>query len=158
MSMDKKCDACDFLNNPNVKSRILLTDNWDVGVGNNQAYFGRAYATLRTHKGTLSSLSLEEWQDFEQVVRRLEKAYKDVFGAEPLNWGCYMNHAFREEPFNPHVHWHIYPRYKTAPVLDGVAYNDPLFGNFYDNEAEKLVDDETTEKIATKLSEYLASK
>jgi diadenosine tetraphosphate (Ap4A) HIT family hydrolase len=154
--MDKKCDACDFLKEPNLKTRILLTEHWDIGVGNNQAYFGRAYATLRTHKGSLGSLSREEWQDFEEVIAKLEKAYKEVYGAEPLNWGCYMNHAFRSEPFNPHVHWHIYPRYKIAPNFEGVEYDDALFGNFYDSEAERLVDNETTHRIASKLAEYLA--
>ncbi len=111
--------------------------------------------TLRNHKGSLGSLSSDEWQDFEKTVKRLEKAYKEVYGAEPLNWGCYMNHAFRTEPFNPHVHWHIYPRYKVAPTLDNITYEDTLFGNFYDNEAERLVDDATTEKIASKLADYL---
>lgn len=96
------------------------------------------------------------WDDFEKTVARIEKAYKEVYGAEPLNWGCYMNHAFRTKPFNPHVHWHIYPRYQTAPILDGVEYDDPLFGNFYDTEVERLVDDKTTQKIAEKLAEYLA--
>ncbi len=153
--MDKKCDACEFLKNPNVKTRILLTENWDVGIGNNQAYFGRAYVTLRNHKGSLGSLTQEEWQDFEDVVRNLEDAYKVVYGAEPLNWSCCMNHAFREEPFNPHVHWHIYPRYKNAPEINGVKYDDELFGNMYDDKAERIVDDATVEAIASKLREYL---
>lgn len=153
--MDKKCEACEFLKKPNLKTRILLTKNWDIGIGNNQAYFGRAYMTLRNHKGSLGTLTKDEWNDFEETVLRIEKAYKSVYGAEPLNWGCYMNHAFREEPFNPHVHWHIYPRYRVAPVLDGVSYDDKLFGNFYDSEAERLVDDVTVEKIASKLANHL---
>ncbi len=154
--MSKQCDACEFSKNPNLKTRILLTEHWDVGLGNNHAYFGRAYMTLRSHKGSLGSLSNAEWQDFEKTVERLENAYKEVYGAEPLNWGCYMNHAFRTEPFNPHVHWHIYPRYKVAPVLDGVAYEDKLFGNFYDHTLEKIVDDATAEKIAEKLANWLS--
>lgn len=127
-------------------------------MGNNHAYFGRAYMTLRSHKPSLGSLSTEEWQDFEQTVQRLEKAYKEVYGAEPLNWGCYMNHAFRSEPFNPHVHWHIYPRYKNAPVFEGIEYEDQLFGNFYDNKLEKNVDEETVYKITSKLKDYLENR
>ena len=125
------------------------------GVGNNQAYLGRAYATLRNHKSSLGSLSQEEWHDFENVVQRLEEAYMAVYGAEPLNWSCCMNFAFREEPFNPHVHWHIYPRYKNAPEINGVTYEDVQFGNMYNDEAERLVYDNTAETIAYKLREYL---
>jgi diadenosine tetraphosphate (Ap4A) HIT family hydrolase len=153
--MDKKCDACEFLKHPNDKTQILLTDHWSVGVGNNHAYFGRAYATLRAHKGSLGELSQTEWQDFELMVKRIENAYKAVYVAEPLNWGCYMNHAFRAEPYNPHVHWHVYPRYQTPPMLDGVSYEDALFGNFYNNKLERIVSDETAQKIAAKLSQYL---
>lgn len=152
--MDKKCDACEFLKEP--EHQILVTNNWNVGLGNNQAYFGRAYVTLRTHKGSLSTLNDEEWQEFQEIVRKLEKAYKEAFGAEPLNWGCFMNHAFRSEPFNPHVHWHIFPRYKVAPLLDGVTYDDPLFGNFYDDKAERIVSNEVVEQIVSKLKSQLS--
>jgi diadenosine tetraphosphate (Ap4A) HIT family hydrolase len=68
-----------------------------------------------------------------------------------------MNNAFRSEPFNPHVHWHIFPRYKVAPELDGIVFEDVLFGNFYEDTLERLVSDETVEHIASKLTEYLAS-
>jgi diadenosine tetraphosphate (Ap4A) HIT family hydrolase len=67
-----------------------------------------------------------------------------------------MNHAFRTEPFNPHVHWHIFPRYKVAPVFDGTTFADPLFGNFYDNSAERIVSSETAERIASKLRQQLS--
>ena len=155
--MNKECDGCKFLEKPDPKTQILTTKYWTVGLGNNQAYFGRAYASLLTHKGSLGSLSKEEWEDFEMLVKRIEEAYKAVFGAEPLNWGCYMNLAFRKKPFKPHVHWHIYPRYAVAPVFDGVIYEDSLFGSFYDNDIERIVDDKVVERIALKLSGYLAS-
>jgi ATP adenylyltransferase len=151
--MEKVCDACEFLKKP--KHQILVTNYWNAGLGNNQAYLGRAYVTLRSHKGSLNSLSEEEWHEFEEIVRKLEKAYKAVYGAEPLNWGCYMNLAFREEPFNPHVHWHVFPRYKKAPVLGNMTFDDPLYGSFYDNDAEKLLDDGVVEQIAAKLRHYL---
>lgn len=99
--MDKVCDGCEFLKALDPKTQFITTKYWTVGVGNNQAYFGRAYASLRTHKGSLGSLSKEEWADFEILVKRTEEAYKSLFGAEPLNWGCYMNLAYTTKPFNP---------------------------------------------------------
>lgn len=153
--MDKKCEACEFLNAEDDGSQILLTDSWRAVIGNNHAYLGRAYVTLRTHKGSLSELNDQEWADFRQVVQTLEKAYKQAFGATPLNWGCYMNLAFRTEPNNPHVHWHIYPRYKVAPVINGITFDDPQYGNFYDNSLEKIVDAKTVQIIAAKLRDNL---
>ncbi len=142
----KDCDVCSFTEN--LKFPILVTDKWTVDLGNNQAYLGRAFVTLRTHKPSLSELSKEEWQDFEEVVRKLEKAYKKAFVAEPLNWGCFMNNAYRSLPGNPHVHWHIFPRYKTAPIFEGITFADPLYGEFYDDHAELIVSDEILNKIA----------
>jgi hypothetical protein len=40
-------------------------------------------------------------------------------------------------------------------VLDGVTYEDVLFGNFYNSKLERMVNDDTTQKIAAKLSDYL---
>ncbi len=154
--MDKKCDACDFLNNPDTLTQILDSEYWSVGIdANNHAYLGRAYVTLKKHKPSLSSLNRQEWEDFEIIVARLEQAYKAAFGAEPLNWGCYMNHAFRSQPFNPHVHWHIYPRYKNAQLFEGITFDDPLFGNFYDDKASRPVSKEVVEAIASKLRQQL---
>ncbi len=154
--MDKICDACEFLKAPNKKTQILETEYWNMGIDNrNHAYLGRAYVSLKQHKGSLSELSQAEWDDFHAIVKTLEKAYKSAFGAEPLNWGCFMNHAFRTKPFNSHVHWHIYPRYETAPVIDGITFEDPLFGEFYDNNAERFVDEKVVEHIATRLRQNI---
>ncbi len=154
--MDKKCEACEFLKTPLPETQILTTNHWSVGIGNNHAYLGRAFVTLREHKGSLSELSDEQWSEFHAIVRKLEKAYKEAFGAEPLNWGCFMNHAFRTEPFNPHVHWHIFPRYAKAPVIGGVTFDDPLFGKFYDDKAERLIDDKLVSVIADTLRQHIA--
>lgn len=154
--MNKNCDICAILENPT--HRILETKYWSAGVGNNQAYFGRAYVSLREHKASLSMLSRSEWEDFEDIVKKLEAAYKELFGAQPLNWGCFMNNAFRGDGSNPHVHWHIFPRYKTAPIFNNATYDDPVYGEHYDSNAERLVDDNTAELIAAKLSNYLNKK
>ena len=157
--MDKKCDACNFLSNSTSETQILKTQYWSVGVdGENHAYLGRAYVTLKEHKPSLSSLSQDEWKDFQDIVTKLESAYKDAFGAEPLNWGCFMNHAFRSEPFNPHVHWHIYPRYKNAQVINDITFDDPLFGNFYDDTAERLVSEDTVKEIVSRLRQQLTNQ
>jgi diadenosine tetraphosphate (Ap4A) HIT family hydrolase len=154
--MSKECDACNFLGNPTSETQILDTAYWSVGIdGENHAYLGRAYVTLKEHKPSLSDLSQQEWQDFQGIVTKLEAAYKRAFGAEPLNWGCFMNHAFRTKPFNSHVHWHIYPRYEVAPVLNGITFDDPLFGEFYDNSAVRNVDEQTVEQIASTLRSYI---
>jgi diadenosine tetraphosphate (Ap4A) HIT family hydrolase len=146
--MGKKCDACEFLKNPSLETQILDNKYWSAGIdGCNHAYLRRAYVTLEEHKPSLSSLSQDEWTDFQEIVRKLDKA--------PLNWGCFMNHAFRTKPFDSHVHWRVFPRYEVAPVLDGITFDDPLFGEFYDDKAQRLVSVEVVEHIASKLRQNI---
>lgn len=153
--MNTTCHICELLKEPG--EQLLETKNWTVGIGNNQAYFGRAYVTLRNHKASLSDLSKEEWSEFEAIVKQMESAFESAFNAKPLNWGCFMNNAFRNGESNSHVHWHIFPRYRTAPVLNGVAYDDPLYGEHYDPRAERLVDEDTVHQITETLKSHLAS-
>lgn len=153
--MNKKCDACEFLKSPNQKPQILVTDNWTVGIYNDQPYLGRAYATLKTHKGKISELGADEWQEFQEIMGKLEAAYRNAFGAEVLNIECNMNHAFKTEPFNPHVHWHIYPRYKASVEVAGIVFEDPLFGSHIDEDKVNMVSDEVLDEIALILQKEL---
>jgi diadenosine tetraphosphate (Ap4A) HIT family hydrolase len=147
--MEKKCDACEFMKAP--KNQILTTDYWSVGIGNDQPYLGRAYCTLKIHKGTLGELSKEEWDDLQDVFRQLENRYKSVFGADVINVECNMNYAFRDEPFNPHIHWHIYPRYKNPVEIGGVVFEDQLFGSHIDEDLVNNVEDKVVEEIVKRL-------
>jgi len=152
--MDKKCDACEYLRAPT--NQILTTSNWTVGIGNDQPYLGRAYLTLKKHKGKIGELSSEEWQDFQEIIAKLEITYKKAFGADVLNIECNMNHAFKTEPYNPHIHWHIYPRYKNPPEVDAIVFDDPLFGSHIDEDLVKKVSDEVVEQIASRLRNSLS--
>jgi diadenosine tetraphosphate (Ap4A) HIT family hydrolase len=62
-----------------------------------------------------------------------------------------MNFAFQAEPFNPHVHRHIFPRYRKTPIFAGINFDDPLFGYFYDDKTERIVSDEVITAITEKL-------
>jgi diadenosine tetraphosphate (Ap4A) HIT family hydrolase len=151
--MDKICDACEFLKSPT--NQIITTNSWTVGIYNDQPYLGRAYCTLRTHKGKIGDLSTEEWQDFREIIAKLEVMYNKAFGADVLNIECNMNHAFKTEPFNPHVHWHIYPRYKNSVEIGGIIFDDPLFGKHIDEDLVRMVSDAVVEQIVTKLKNKL---
>lgn len=151
--MDKKCDACEFMKSP--ANQFLETEHWSVGVGNDHPYLGRSFCTLKRHKGSLGELSAEEWQELQEVISQLESVYKKAFGADVINIECNMNHAFKTEPFNPHIHWHVYPRYKKAPVIAGITFDDPLFGSHIDEDLVRLVDDEVVEQIVSRLRDSI---
>jgi len=149
----EKCTICPLLENP--KHQILVTKYWAVNLGNDQLYLGRAFVTIREHKGSLGELSEEEWADLGVVVRTLEKAYKEAFGAAPINWTCMMNHSYKKDPVDPHIYWHVFPRYRNPVTLAGITFNDDVYGEHYELDAVRDVSDEVVEEIATRLAPYL---
>jgi diadenosine tetraphosphate (Ap4A) HIT family hydrolase len=153
--MNPDCDICQFLNAKPLRNQVLTTEFWTVGVLPDQPYLGRALITLLDHKPSLGKLSKEEWAEFEIIVPKLENAYKQAFGAEPLNMGCFMNHGYRNDPPHPHVHWQIFPRYKKPVNLMGTVFEDKRYGNFYDDKARRMVDNEVVEEIADRLKRAL---
>ncbi|HSX05364.1 MAG TPA: hypothetical protein VLF69_02760 [Candidatus Saccharimonadales bacterium] len=149
--MNPACDVCQFLDNRPLKNQILTTTHWTAGVIPDQPYLGRALITLLTHKSSLGQLSDAEWQEFQDIVRKLEPAYERAFGAKPLNMGCFMNHGYRDDPPHPHVHWQIFPRYKQSVELKGIVFTDDRYGQFYDDDARNPVSNEVVEEIVSKL-------
>jgi diadenosine tetraphosphate (Ap4A) HIT family hydrolase len=147
--MNENCKDCQELSS--FKHQILKTDNWVVRLPKNQAWLGRVCVHLRHHKESLDQLSDVEWQELKQIINTLSPAYLKAFNAYPINWVCNMNNAFRQTPAYPHVHWHAFPRYKEAQEINNIVFEDKLYGEHYDPNDKRIVDDTTLEVIAEKL-------
>lgn len=124
-----KCDTCKMrIHNKYV---ILETKYWQIALSDDGRYPGRCYVTLLEHKGSLSQLSKQEWNEFQKLVYRLEAAAIEGLGATMCNWTCLLNNAYQGDPAYPHVHWHFRPRYKSPIILLGKKYEDKEFGRHY---------------------------
>ena len=150
-----KCDICGFLNNSELA--IIETKYWKVNIADDQAYLGRCYVILKRHYGSLSDLTKEEWIDFSSLVKKLESLYKKTFGAKLLNWSCLMNDAFRQNPANPHVHWHVRPRYDKGVEFAGMIFNDLEFGSHYvwESDRKNILSEDKLHKIVNELRKNL---
>lgn len=151
--MKQSCEICSLLTRPAYE--ILVTTYWRVSLSPNQAYLGRAYITLRDHKEFFGELTGEEWREFSDIVSRLESAYIRAFDASPISWGSFMDHAYREDRPEPHIHWHVFPRYKRPVQINGVTFDDPLYGDLFDHTKETVVSDEIILKIIDRIKAYL---
>ena len=89
----------------------------------------------------MADLMPEEAADFQSTLARLEPALESAFGAQLINMAYQRNWAFRAQqpdpPLrdgrpNPHVHWHITPRYDRPVVFEGVTFDDQTFGELYE--------------------------
>ena len=130
------CDVCPFLNN--FGRTITQTKFWKVDINENQEYLGRSFVSLKRHCGSLSELTKDEWLDFSELVRKLESCFKRTFDAKLINWSCLMNNAFKEKTANPHIHWHVRPRYERDVKFAGLTFKDPEFGSHYSRGQDRI--------------------
>jgi diadenosine tetraphosphate (Ap4A) HIT family hydrolase len=153
--MDSSCSIC--RNNNNPKNLLLETKNWLVTLSPDQGYLGRTYVTLKNHKSHLSQLTKDEWYEYAELVKKIERSYSKGLNATLFNWSCLMNNAYQVEQYNPHVHWHLRPRFKDDQKIGTSTFSDPAFGYHYDRDQRNFVDDETFELITKIIVNVLES-
>ncbi len=127
------CHICSWGSGNSDYRFIYQTNYWRVVLAPNQALLGRCVVHLLRHEPRLSGLTSEEHSDWFSLVNALELALRSAFNPTLFNWSCYMNHAYRENPPNPHVHWWVVPRYDHPIELLGMHFEDLDFGSPYDH-------------------------
>jgi len=125
------CPICAWSPDSPVYSLLYETDTWRVVLAPNQALVGRCILHLKRHCGDLAELTADEVLDWLAVVKIMENALRTAFDATLFNVSRYMNHAYRENPPDPHIHWWLVPRYNHKVELQGWSFEDPEFGNPY---------------------------
>ena len=147
-----KCDSCQ---KPNNDELIFETKFWKVIIASDQEYLGRCYVILKRHCGDLDELENSEWSDFTEVVKKLENALRKSFNATMFNWSCLMNNAYQNIPPNPHVHWHLRPRYDHKVEIEGLIFKDIEFGHHYDRIKKREISEDIKNKIVKKIRNSL---
>ena len=151
----KECEICLLLVGQTAADDnvILQTERWVAVLDKNQCYLGKSFITLRQHKETLSELDEADWTELHQVIRRIEQAVREAFGADVCNWECLMNNAIRAgRP--THVHWHLYPRYLGGTTFAGEEFPDPKWPRHLES-GEHRVSEELFGKIVLAVQENL---
>ena len=111
--------------------------------------------------GTASTLTRSaglNGDDFIPLVKALEKAIRKSLGATMFNWSCQMNHAYRESIPNPHVHWHVRPRYGRSVRVGGMVFRDAEFGHHYDPFAAVEIPEKARKLIASGIRECMGDE
>lgn len=128
-----KLRECDVCNGPEIYGELpAIVDStiWRVELNPNQQHLGRTFVGLREHKSSLSDLSTKEFLEFRRIVNALEIGARAAFSPDLFNWMCLMNNAKRDEQ-EPHVHWHMVPRYRGPVEFAGHTYTDSAWPRQY---------------------------
>jgi diadenosine tetraphosphate (Ap4A) HIT family hydrolase len=134
---------------------VRTTQHWHVSLAHDQLYLGRAYVTARFHAGRMSDLPPEARAEFyEDVWPDYELRVEKAFGAaDPFNWTYLNNNAYKNAMANPHVHWHVRPRYAWAPHALGQIWLDPNYGHHYARDNHRKVNNDILARLAGLLRE-----
>jgi len=89
------------------------------------------------------------------VVKKLEAVITKAFGAKMFNWSCLMNNAYQNDPPNPHVHWHLRPRYSKRVKFANRWFEDPDFAHHYNRDREERVTEAMVKKITRQIKRFL---
>lgn len=136
---------------------IFETEFWKIVMNKDQYYLGRAVVVLQRPCPNLSSLTVEEMQKFLGIVKWYESAVKKSFGATMFNWACLMNFAYRNNPPDPQVHWHVRPRYDHVVDFAGKSWSDQAFSDHYvrGKKYTRILDDQTFQAIRDELRKHV---
>lgn len=67
-----------------------------------------------------------------------------------------MNHFYRENSPNPHIHWRAVPRYKHSVTIDDWTFENPDFGNPYNHDRWLRVPKKIQPQIAERLQQAIS--
>ena len=138
-------EKCEFCSLTELDKKYLLYENkfWYLFLADRQDYLGRCILVCKRHCAGIAELSEDEWLSLKEVMTGAENLLKSVLKADAFNWTCLMNNAYKSENPNPHIHFHLRPRYSKPVNIGGIQFVDEKFGHHYDNKLPLMGDNAT---------------
>ena len=99
-----------------------------------QAHKGRCALALKAHKKELCECTDQERADFAEDLAKASGAIKELWGCTKLNLGSFGD-------TNPHLHFHIVPKYEGGEEWGGTFEMNSGRTMLTDAEYEKMAED-----------------
>jgi diadenosine tetraphosphate (Ap4A) HIT family hydrolase len=152
--LDPVCISCTAPEND--PCTFAVSENWKLVLHPDQTVPGSLLIVSLRHVPKLSELTPAEGIEFFEVATVVERALEDELGATMVNFSCLRNWAFREAnpvpPMlnghpNPHVHWHVSPRYHSSVTICDEQFIDHQYGEQLRWEARHVTNEVQIELI-----------
>lgn len=92
--------------------------HWAVLLRPQQATLGALVLVCREDATAFAEISAAAFAEFGRAVREIEAALRRSFAYEKINYLMLMM-------VDPHVHFHVLPRYSADREFGGVSFTDP---------------------------------
>jgi diadenosine tetraphosphate (Ap4A) HIT family hydrolase len=113
------CDLWVKFDHPN--GEILRTAHWRVVVRRKQVTLGALVLISARHVEALSALAPAEAAELPEVAAALEARLRRTFAPDKINYLALMM-------VDPHLHFHVLPRYAQPRTVAGHTFTDPSWG------------------------------
>ena len=103
--------CCDIWEVFNEKDLLVKEyDHWKLLLKEAPKTLGNCVAITKRHTEAFSEITDEEMKDFAKLIREVEKAAKQAFNYDKINYLMLMMK-------DNHTHFHIFPRYKETKEI-----------------------------------------
>src|SRR5919199_5424295 len=96
------CSLCHL-----TRGVVAENEYWIMALNENQATLGRVFFALKRHETDVTALTADERETLWRFLAEAKEALLALFAPDHFNYMFLMN-------IDPHVHMHIFPRYRAA--------------------------------------------
>ncbi|MBX7146455.1 MAG: HIT family protein [Alphaproteobacteria bacterium] len=92
--------------------------NWAVLLRPQQITLGSLILATKSNATSFSNLQEPCFIELPTVIKNIEHSLKKIFNYQKINYLMLMM-------VDPHVHWHVIPRYDQPQLFDTISFQDP---------------------------------
>src|SRR5213595_2983591 len=92
-------------------------EHWVVLLRQRQTTLGALVLACKEEATSFADVSVDAFAELKTVVKELETTVRRVFACDKFNYLMLMM-------VDPHVHFHVLPRYAKTQMFDGVEFRD----------------------------------
>ena len=153
--LDPVCVSCTAPEDDSLT--FAVSEHWKLLLHPDQTVPGALLVVSLRHVPKVSELNANEAFELFELYKCLEQVLERGLGASMVNLSCLRNWAYRREnpdpPLlnglpNPHVHWHVAPRYASPVSIEGVSFIHDAFGKELVWKSRRIGNDVRTRIIA----------
>lgn len=134
----------DFNKKFNVyENLVAVSDYWRLSVRPHQTTLGSMILSLDRYCPHFSDITSEEAADLKEIISFAEEHLKKAFNYDKINYLMMMM-------VDPHVHFHVIPRYSEPVSFAGVEWVDNKWPTPADLNGDEISGD-MAEKIVKKI-------
>ncbi|MBU4535490.1 MAG: HIT family protein [Euryarchaeota archaeon] len=135
-----------------LRDEINQTSHWIIFLDRDQKNLGTCRVSLKRKTDQLSDLTRDEWQEFVEIVNKLENSLKKAFNATLFNWVIIRDKKLPSPKYH-YLEWHVIPRYHKKIEFEKIIFEDPCFGKSTLNVCNNILTlpDEVMTKIIIKI-------